>query len=352
MTKKIFKIDGHQIRENGDIFIIAEAGVNHNQNLNLALKLIDVAAKCGADAVKFQTFKAEQVVTSEGEMAYYQKKNTGKIQSQRNMLKNLELPENFYPKLIKRCIQKNILFMSTPHGGNTSVDLLEKFNICAYKIGSGDLTNYLLLQRVAKTGKPIILSSGMATLKEVKNAIGFIRSCGNNKIAVLHCTTNYPCPPEEVNLKAMLTMMKKLDIPVGYSDHAQGNQVGLMAATLGAAIYECHFTLDKKLPGPDHIASSEPQELKQKIQEIRNVNLILGNGVKKPNKSELDSMIPLVRRSIVASSNLASGHILTLPDLEAKRPGTGISPTKYKHFIGKKLKKPLKIDQQLSFSDI
>lgn len=352
MNKFTFQINNHKILEGERCFIIAEAGVNHNQKLDMALKLIDAAAKSGADAVKFQTFKAGQVVTSEGEMTSYQKKNTGNVQSQLKMLRNLELPENFYPKLIKRCLQKNILFMSTPHGGTASVDLLEKFNLCSYKIGSGDLTNYMLLERVAKTKKPIILSSGMGTLKEVKNAVNFIRSCGNDKIAVLHCTTNYPCPPEEVNLKAMLTMMEKLDIPVGYSDHTQGNQVGLMAVTLGAAIYECHFTLDRKLPGPDHIASSEPEELKTKIQAIRNVSVILGNGVKKPNKVELDSMIPLVRRSVVAAKDLEKGHKIFLADLEAKRPGTGISPIYYKKYLGKKLKKSLKKDKQIFLSDL
>ena len=243
---------------------------------------MDIAAAAGADAVKFQTFKAEEVVTDSGEMASYQKKNIGKQTSQKEMLKSLELPEEFYPPLLKRCEEKNILFMSTPHGGIKSVDFLESLEVKVYKIGSGDLTNYILLNRVAKTKKPIILSTGMATLKEAKGAVDFLKSKGAFQIAILHCTTNYPCPPKDVNLLAMKTMMEELDIPVGYSDHTQGIQVAIMAATLGMTIYECHFTVDKKLPGPDHIASCESDELKEKIEAIRNVPEVLGKSKKIP----------------------------------------------------------------------
>jgi len=334
------------------VFVIAEAGVNHNQQLDIALKLVDTAADCGADAVKFQTFKTEDVVTEKGEMALYQKKNTGTRMSQREMLKGLELPDDFYDPIIRRCNKKGILFMSTPHGGKKSVDLLEELGVKAYKIGSGDLTNYILLDRVARTGKPMILSSGMATLDEVKDAVGFVKSRGNTQIAMLHCTTNYPCPPEEVNLLAMKKMMKELDIPIGYSDHTQGSQVAIMAATLGMAIYECHFTLDKTLPGPDHIASVEPDELKDKIAAIRRVNIILGKYEKVPNESEISSMIPLVRRSIVAVANLSKGHIITDADIEAKRPGTGVSPSQYEKFLGRVVKNTLKADQQITFKDI
>lgn len=346
------KIGNFEIKEHSKVFIIAEAGVNHNGQLDLALKLIDAAASAGADAVKFQTFKAEEVVTEEGEMASYQEKNIGKNLSQREMLKTLELPEEFYPKIIQRCQEKNILFMSTPHGGKKSVDFLESLELEVYKIGSGDLTNYILLNKVAKTGKPIILSSGMATLDEVKEAIQFIRSKGNDQIAILHCTTNYPCPPEEVNLLAMKTMMEELDVPVGFSDHTQGNQAAIIAATLGMAIYECHFTLDKTLPGPDHVASAEPEELKSRIEAIRAATTILGNATKKPNPSELKSMVKVARRSIVAGRDLAQGEILSEDDLEAKRPGDGISPTQYENFIGKRLKVGLKKDQKIQQTDI
>lgn len=349
---KSLRVGNFKIRENSKVFIIAEAGVNHNGQLNLALKLVDAAAQAGADAVKFQTFKAEDVVTEDGEMALYQQKNLGIRISQREMLKSLEMPEDFYQPIIQRCQEKNIMFMSTPHGGKKSVDFLESLEMAAYKIGSGDLTNYILLNKVAKTGKPIILSSGMANLHEVKEAIAFIRSKGNKQIAVLHCTTNYPCPPEEVNLLAMKTMMKQLDIPVGFSDHTQGNQAAIMAATLGMAIYECHFTLDKSLSGPDYVASMEPEELKSKIEAIRAASAILGNAEKVPNKSEVESMIKAVRRSIVAAKDLAISHILEEDDLEAKRPGNGVSPIQYEDFIGKKLKVNIKQDHQIKHTDI
>ncbi len=351
MSKGI-NIGSRKIGYDLPVFVIAEVGVNHNQRLDLALKLIDIAVDSGADAVKFQTFKAEDVVTEVGEMAAYQKKNTGYKKTQREMLRDLELPDDFYIPIIRRCIKRGILFMSTPHGGKKSVVFLESLGVEAYKIGSGDLTNYILLDKVAKTGKPMILSSGMATFDEVKDAISFVRSRRNNQIAMLHCTTNYPCPPEEVNLLAMKKMMDELDIPVGYSDHTKGNQVAIMAATLGMALYECHFTLDKKLPGPDHIASDEPDELKDKIAAIRRVSVILGKAEKVPNESEESLMIPLVRRSIVAAANLSKGHMITEADIEAKRPGDGVSPTQYEKFLGKKLKKDVNLDQQITFKDL
>lgn len=350
--KTLFKIAGHPIKEYGKVFIIAEAGVNHNQDLKLALKLVDIAADSGADAIKFQTFRAEQVVTREAEMAQYQKKNTGQNQTQREMLEKLELPEDFYPNIINQCLKKNVLFMSTPHGGRASVDFLEKFKVPAYKIGSGDLTNYLLLQRVAQTQKPVILSSGMSILKEIKAAVRFLKSLGCDKISVLHCTSNYPCLEEEVNLLAMKTMMENLDVPVGYSDHSQGTQVALMAATLGAAVYEGHITLDKSLPGPDHKASADPQEFKQRVEAIRKVSRILGSPEKTPNASEKDSMVKLIRRSLVASRDLNAGHKITIEDLDAKRPSGGVSPEFFKEFLGKTLNRGIKTDEQIFFKDI
>lgn len=248
MNKKSFSIGKYEIKEGGRVFVIAEAGVNHNQSLDLALRLVDIAAEADVDAVKFQTFKAEQVVTTEGKMADYQKRNLGVEESQIAMLRKVELSEDFYLPIIQRCKEKGIMFLSTPHGGKESVDLLESFGVNAFKVGSGDLTNYILLNRLAQTGKPIILSSGMANLVEVKGAIAYIKSKGNHNIAILHATTNYPCPPEEVNLLAMKTMMDTLDIPVGYSDHTEGTLAASVAAVLGMAIYECHFTANRKLP--------------------------------------------------------------------------------------------------------
>ena len=351
--KTSLKIADFEIKEYSRVFIIAEAGVNHNQSLDWALQLVDVAVECGADVVKFQTFKAEEVVTEEGEMASYQQKNMGKQINQREMLRDLELPEDFYPHIIERCRQREVLFMSTPHGGKKSVDFLESLGVKAYKVGSGDLTNYILLDKIAKTGKPVILSSGMANLAEVKDAINFVRAKGNNQIVMLHSTTNYPTPLEEVNLLAMKTMMRELDVPVGYSDNGiEGIEVAIMAAALGAAIYECHFTIDKTLPGPDHIASANPEELKAKIEAIRKASIILGSSEKTPNKSEIESMLTLVRRSIVATEDLPAGHMLTFDDLEAKRPGDGVQPILYEKFIGRKLKSAIKKDGKIRLEDL
>jgi sialic acid synthase SpsE len=285
-------------------------------------------------------------------MAYYQIKNIGKEFNQRKMLRRLELREEFYRPIIQRCRERRILFLSTPHGGKESVNFLESLGMVAYKVGSGDLTNYLLLDRIAQTKKPVILSSGMATFREVKAAADFIRSRGNERIAVLHCTTNYPCSPDEVNLAAMLTLMKKLKCPVGYSDHTQGNQVAIMAATLGAAIYECHFTLDKKLAGPDHLASADPSELKEKINLIRKTQVVLGDGIKKPTKREKREMILEMRKSIVVTKSLPLGHQLTTSDLEAKRPGNGMSPILFEKIVGKILTKAIKRDEQLTINHL
>jgi len=333
-------------------FVIAEAGVNHNGKLDMALQLIDAAANAGADAVKFQTFKAEQVVTEKGEMASYQKKNIGKATSQLEMLRKLELREEFYVPLIRHAKKRKILFLSTPHGGRQSIDFLETLGVPMYKIGSGDITNFILLSRVAKTKKPIILSSGMATLEEIKSAIRFLRISHSGPIRVLHCTTNYPCPSHEVNLRAMVTMMKTLDIPVGYSDHTVGSQAAIMATMLGAQIYECHFTLDTLLPGPDHAASADPKELKSRIDAIRNVEIILGSSKKIPTTSEKQSMITTVRKSIVAFRDLPKGSVLTEEDLEAKRPGDGLSPVYFQKLIGKKIKRSLKKDEQIQMKDV
>lgn len=335
-------------------FIIAEAGVNHNGSLGLAKKLVRLAAKAGADAVKFQAFKAEQVVTNRGKMATYQKKNIGKIESQKAMLAELEFKNTWYPIILKECQQCGIEFMSTPHGGKESVRLLNRY-VKRWKVGSGDLLNFILLNEIVKTKKPMILSSGMHDLKEVQQAIKYLLSKGYDRdsISVLHCTTNYPCPPQQVNLAAMVTMQKELGgITIGYSDHTQGSEVAIMAAALGMKVYECHFTLDKNLLGPDHKASAEPLELTERIKAIRNAPVIMGDKDKKPNAIELVGMKPQVTKSIVVTSDLKCGHILTEKDLGAKRPGDGVSPMFYEKFIGKSLKRDVVTDQQLFFSDI
>lgn len=332
----------------GKTFIIAEAGVNHNGTLAIALRMVDAATRAGADAIKFQTFKADQVVTKKGEMAAYQRKNIGKKFSQREMLQVLELPDKFYKPIIAACRKRKILFLSTPHGGRASVDILESLKVPIYKIGSGDLTNYILLSRVAKTKKPIILSSGMATMDEIKKSLHFLKTKQSGPVSVLHCTTNYPCPPDEVNLRAIVKMRRELQVPVGYSDHTIGVQTAIMAVTLGATIYECHFTLDKSLPGPDHKASADPEELKKRIKAIREVDVILGNPTKGPTSYEKKYMLRALRRSIVAVHDLPKSHLIHESDLEAKRPGTGLSPIHYQSLIGKRLVRAVKKDDQIT----
>lgn len=329
-------------------FIIAEAGVNHNGRLDLALKLVDAASYVGADAVKFQTFKAEEVVTGVAEMAEYQKKNLGKSEPQAVMLRKLELPEKFYKPIIRRCREKKIMFMSTPHGHISSADFLKKLGMKIFKIGSGDLTNRPFLEHVARFKKPMIISTGMATLSEVKEAIGWIKNAGNKKLVVLHCTTSYPCLPEEVNLRAMQTMMRALpDVMVGYSDHTLGNLVPAMAATLGASVIEKHLTLDKTMKGPDHKVSSSPEEFKEMARAVRSVGIIMGGDVKRPNPNEL-KVLKVVRKSIVITAPIKRGEKFTKKSLGVKRPGIGIQPKYYFKVLGKRAKKDLRADTILT----
>lgn len=343
MGDKLIKIGNKKIGRGEPVFIIAEAGVNHNGRLDLALKLVNAAADAGADAIKFQTFKAEQVVTSISEMAEYQKKNIGKTESQLDMLKKLEFNENWYPKVIARCKKRKIIFFSTSHGGFASVDFLEGLGVPAFKFGSGDLTNLPLLAHVAKLGKPIILGTGMATMVEVKEAVKTINQAGNKKVIVLHCTTNYPCSPEEVNLKAMQTMMKELDALVGYSDHTLGSQVAIMAVALGACVIEKHLTLDNNLPGPDHAASANPAVFKKTVEEVKKVPTIMGSSVKKPTKNELQ-YLPIVRKSIIAARDILKGERFTKENLAIKRSKTGLPPRAYFKIIGAVAKMEIKMD--------
>ena len=336
-------IGNRAIGYNHSPFIIAEAGVNHNGRLDLALKLVDAAKDAGADAVKFQTFKAEQVVTSQGKMAEYQKKNIGKTESQLTMLKKLELKENFYKPIIRHCRKKGIIFFSTPHGGFESVDFLQSLNVPAFKFGSGDLINLPVLQYAAKFKKPMILGTGMATLKEIKEAINCIKKTGNNKIIVLHCTTNYPCALDEVNLRAMQTMMKKLNVLVGYSDHTLGVQTAIMAVTLGACVIEKHLTLGKNMPGPDHKTSADPKEFKEMADKIKNVEVIMGSSRKKPAKSEL-LIMKTARKSLVSLHDIKKGEKFTKDNIGIKRPGTGIEPKYFYKIMGRKAKQNIPKD--------
>jgi len=345
------KIENIFVGKNHPVFIIAEAGVNHNGKLDLALKLVDAAKNAGADAVKFQTFKAEQVVIESTPMAEYQKKNLGVSESQLSMIKKLELDDESHKTVSAYCKKLGIIFMSTPHGGFESVDFLEKLGVPAFKIGSADLTNHPLLERVARLKKPVIISTGMATMTEIKEAVRSVRKQRNNKIIVLHCTTNYPCLESEVNLRAMQTIERELNVLVGYSDHTLGIQVPIMAASLGACLIEKHFTLDKTMHGSDHVASLEPKELTEMVTKTKAVETILGSATKKPTRSEL-LYIPIVRKSIVAACNIESGEKLSKENISIKRPGTGIAPKYFSQFLGKKTKRNIKKDSLLRKTDI
>ena len=318
------------------ITIIAEAGVNHNGSITTAKKLIDVAAGAGADLVKFQTFKAETLVTKQAEKADYQRNLDVKYESQFEMIKKLELDRAAHVELIKYCTGKNIKFLSTAFD-NTSIDLLAELKIPFYKIPSGEITNLPYLRHIGRMRKPVVLSTGMATLEEVHAALDILILAGvkKDKITVLHCNSEYPTPMEDVNLKAMVTMRDELDIPVGYSDHTLGIEIAIAAVALGAIVIEKHFTLDRRLPGPDHAASLEPKELKTMVTAFRNIEKAMGNGEKKPSKSEKKN-IDIVRKSIVAKETIKKGEQFTQNNLTVKRPGTGISPMEIDTYIGKR----------------
>ncbi len=333
-------------------FIIAEAGVNHNGDIKLAKKLIDVAVEAGADAVKFQTFKAEEVVSEYAPMAEYQKKNTGKEESQLDMVKKLELTYEDFKELKNYCDEKGIMFLSTPFDID-SARFLKDLGLELFKIPSGEITNYPLLKEIGSYRKKIVLSTGMADLGEIEDALDVLIKNGTKRedITVLQCNTEYPTPFKDVNLKAMLTIKEAFKVNVGYSDHTLGIEVPIAAVALGATVIEKHFTLDKNLPGPDHKASLEPHELKEMIKAIRNIEKALGNGIKKPSKSEKKN-INIARKSIVARRNIKKGETLTEENLTTKRPGNGISPMQWNKIIGKKAYKDIPKDKPLSFGDI
>jgi N-acetylneuraminate synthase len=318
------------------IFIIAEAGVNHNGCMKTAKKLIDAAKDAGANAIKFQTFSSEELATSYAEKAEYQKLSAPESKNQLQMLKPLEFGEKENVELSTYCRKMKIEFMSSPFDCK-SVDLLDRIGVKRFKIPSGEITNYLLLEYIALKKKPIILSTGMSTMKEVKNAVKVFYSKGNKMIVLLHCVTEYPAPFSEINLKAMLTMQKALSLPVGYSDHTVGIEIAIAAASLGAEVIEKHLTISRTMPGPDHKASIEPNEFCRMVNNIRNVEKALGNGIKMPAKCELIN-IGIARRSIVASTDIRKGELFSPNNLTAKRPGAGICPGMLRSLFGKKSK--------------
>ena len=321
------------------VLIIAEAGVNHNGDMNKAKKLIDVAADAGVDYVKFQSFKADKLVTKDAEKAAYQKKNIGdNDNSQYNMLKQLELSDSNHLELIDYCKYKQIKFLSTAFD-TEGIDYLNNLNLELFKIPSGEITNYPYLKSIAKKGKPVVLSTGMANMLEIEEAVKVLtqNNLSRKDITVLHCNTEYPTPMKDVNLKAMCAIGNELEVDFGYSDHTLGIEIPLAAVALGATIIEKHFTLDRNLPGPDHRASLEPNELIEMVRSIRNVELgISGNGEKEPSESELKN-ITIVRKSIHFKNAKKAGDTILEADIIALRPGDGISPMKWHSVIGKRL---------------
>jgi len=315
------------------VFIIAEAGVNHNGDIKLAKKLIDVAVDAGVDAVKFQTWKTELLVTKEANQAEYQTENTGKSESQFDMLKRLELSYDEFRELKSYCDKKNIIFLSTPDEFESADFLSELQEI--FKIGSGELTNLPYLRHIGKLGKKVILSTGMADIGEIEDALDVLVNAGTPKknITLLHANTMYPTPMEDVNLRAMVTIGNTFDIAFGYSDHTLGIEVPIASVALGATCIEKHFTLDKTMEGPDHKASLEPNELKEMVTAIRNIEIALGSSVKKPTQSEKPN-IEVVRKSIVAKKAIIKGERLTKENLTVKRPNNGISPMRWDEIVG------------------
>lgn len=326
--------------------IIAEAGVNHNGDINLAKQLIDAAADAKVDYVKFQTFKAENLVSKSAKKAEYQKTNTKNNDSQYSMLKALELSDTDHEILIKYCNEKKVKFLSTAFDFDSIEYLKDKLDF--YKIPSGEITNYPYLVKVAKLGLSIVMSTGMATLQEVKEALTVLVENGVPKenITILHCNTEYPTPMQDVNLTAMNTIGHELGVDIGYSDHTLGIEIPIAAVALGATVIEKHFTLDRNLEGPDHAASLEPDELKNMVSAIRNIELALGNGVKEPSESEQKN-ISIARKSIVASSEIKIGEVFSEDNITVKRPGTGVSPMKWNEVLGQKASKNYKIDENI-----
>jgi N-acetylneuraminate synthase/N,N'-diacetyllegionaminate synthase len=331
-------------------FIIAEAGVNHNGDLRLAKQLVLAAVEAGADAVKFQTFQAKHLVTANAPQAAYQARNSGKTESQFDMLKRLELPLEDFAELNRYCSQLGIMFMSTAFD-EESADFLAGLGMLIFKIPSGELTNLPLLRHVARFGRPVIVSTGMGTIGEIQEAVETIKAAGNNEITVLHCVTDYPTPPEHVNLRAMHVIQAALNVPIGYSDHTMGIEASVIAVAAGAKVIEKHFTLDCSLPGPDHKASLEPKDLAEMVRSIRRVEVLLGSRQKQPNEAEL-AVAKIVRRSVVTTCKITAGSVLEDSMLVLRRPGTGIPPAQLPAVLGRRSSRSIAAGTILSWEDL
>jgi len=349
VVKKII-IGDRLVGEGEPCFIIAEAGVNHNGDVKLAKTLIDIAKEAGADAVKFQTFKTEEVVTKSAEKAEYQKKTTGTEESQYDMVKKLELTEEDHLELKSYAANQGITFLSTPYD-KQSVDVLVRLNVPAFKISSADITHHPLLSYIAKKNMPIILSTGMSTLGEVEEAIKVIVESGNEQLILLHCNFNYPARVEDINLRAMDTLRQAFGFPVGYSDHTMGIEVSLAAVALGAVVIEKHFTSSRNLPGPDHLASLEPAELKDMVRKVRNIEQALGSAIKQPCGAEIPNR-GVSRRSLVAEVDIPPGCVITQEMLSIKRPGFGIPPKYIGSVVGKKAKTHIRAEDLITWEKV
>lgn len=332
------------------VFIIAEAGVNHNGSLELALRLVEAAHECGADAVKFQTFRTDQLATAGARKAAYQERTTAGTESQFAMLRRLELSVEAHHQILAHCQKNGIQFLSSPFD-IPSVEFLATLDIPCIKVPSGEITNHHLLEVVAHQGRPVILSTGMSTLGEVEEAVHVLQAAGVAELTLLHCVTEYPAPYAEVNLRAMQTLKTAFGLPVGYSDHTTGVEIPIAAVALGAIVIEKHFTLDRTLPGPDHAASLEPSELKNLVTSIRHVEAALGNGIKMPAQCELANLA-VARKSVVAIKAVAAGRPLSAQDLAVKRPGTGIAPKFLPALVGRQLRKDVGKDEVVTWEHL
>jgi len=345
--ERSFAIGPRRIGRGEPVFIVAEAGVNHNGDLALARRLVDAAAECGADAVKFQTFAVDALLTREAPKAGYQLETTGSGESQRDMLARLELGAEALAELGVRAAKGGLVFFSTPFD-EASADALDALGVALFKVPSGEITNLPLLRHVAGKGRPIIVSTGMATLEEVEDAVRAIREAGDPPVALLHCLSAYPAPAGEVNLRAMDALSARFGCPVGYSDHTLGVDIAVAAVARGACIIEKHLTLDTSLPGPDHRASLAPSPFRAMVQAIRRVESALGDGVKRAMPSEIDTR-RVARKSLVAARALRTGERLAAADVTSKRPGTGISPAELPRVLGLRLTRDIAADEVISW---
>lgn len=345
-----FTIDHRPVGTGAPCFIIAEVGVNHNGRLDLALQLVDVAHEAGADAVKFQTFTADRIVTATAPKAEYQKCNASPDETQLEMLRRLELSERDHRELAAYSKSRGLIFTSTPFD-EISADFLDDLAVPVFKIPSGELTNLSYLSHMAQFGKPLVISTGMSYLSEVEAAVRCIEAAGSAPIALMHCVSSYPAAPQDANLRAMQTLRSAFGVPVGYSDHIPGNEVAFAAVALGACIIEKHLTLDRNLPGPDHQSSLNPRDFGELVRGIRDVEAAMGSGRKVPAHSEQNAA-QVARKSLVAASNLRAGTVLTAAMIVVQRPGTGLAPVLLPHIIGRRTRVEIRLGDVIKLDDL